>query len=400
MALNDTKLRKIVGKPYDGPTELPDANGLSVRVSPKGLVSFQYRYRFAGKLQRMKIGTYGTMSLKEARDAVEVCRQHLSEGREPSVQRKMAMSEKIQAPSVSDCISEWLESPQAKKLVKYDYWIRMFDLHVTPYVGRMTVDEMQIAHWESVFKRMRENGAPVMAGMMLVKMKQIFNYSLRRNRIIRNVLTPLSVVDVGDPIRTIDRFLNDKEIGLFWLAVDSSKLAYQNKLFIKLVLLTGCRGIELRMAKKQDFDLDRKTWAIREELSKTRRRFVRGISDAAVTMLREAFDIYPKLGQVFPPATIQTDRPMSAGVLLSMADQVGRVMGVTDWAMHDLRRTVKTKMAELGIAPHVSEKILGHKMAGMLAVYDHHDYIREQIEAADLWASKIQTCVDEISPMS
>ncbi|AJJ05063.1 tyrosine-type recombinase/integrase [Yersinia pseudotuberculosis] len=400
MALNDTKLRKIVGKPYSGPSELPDANGLSVRISPKGLVSFQFRYRFAGKLQRMKIGTYGTMSLKEARDAVEVCRQHASGGRDPSVQRKMAMNEKIQALSVSDCIHEWLESPQAKKLVKYDYWIRMFDLHVTPYVGKMIVDEMQISHWESVFKRMRENGAPVMAGMMLVKIKQIFNYSLRRNRISRNLLTPLSVADVGDPIRTIDRYLNDKEIGLFWLAVDSSNLTYQNKLFIKLVLLTGCRGIEMRMVKKRDFDLERKTWAVREELSKTRRRFVRGISDSAVVILKEIFALYPKFEQAFPPAKIQTDRPMSAGVLLSMAEQVGKQMGVTDWAMHDLRRTVKTKMAELGVAPHVSEKILGHKMAGMLAVYDHHDYIREQIEAADLWAGKIQACVDEISPIS
>jgi len=57
-----------------------------------------------------------------------------------------------------------------------------------------------------------------------------------------------------------------------------------------------------------------------------------------------------------------------------------------------LRRTCKTKMAELGVAPHVSEKILGHKLTGMLAVYGRHEYIAEQIEAAEKWSAGILKC--------
>jgi len=56
-------------------------------------------------------------------------------------------------------------------------------------------------------------------------------------------------------------------------------------------------------------------------------------------------------------------------------------------------------MAEMGVMPHVSEKILGHKLSGMLAVYDQHDYIKEQIEAAEMWASKIQCCSEAIKPI-
>ena len=75
-------------------------------------------------------------------------------------------------------------------------------------------------------------------------------------------------------------------------------------------------------------------------------------------------------------------------------------MGCPHWSIHDLRRTIKTKMAEMGIAPHVSEKILGHKLTGMLAIYDQYDYIPEQQEAADRWAEKIQSCASASNPLS
>ena len=90
---------------------------------------------------------------------------------------------------------------------------------------------------------------------------------------------------------------------------------------------------------------------------------------------------------------------MSASTLISIAGQVEEVMGGEHWSLHDLRRTCKTKMAEIGVAPHVSEKILGHKLTGMLAVYDQYDYIPEQQAAAELWADKIQACVAN-SPLS
>jgi integrase len=84
---------------------------------------------------------------------------------------------------------------------------------------------------------------------------------------------------------------------------------------------------------------------------------------------------------------------MAASVLLSLAKQVGKVMGITDWGNHDLRRTMKTVMSRIGVHPHVSEKVLGHRLAGILAVYDQHDYADEQREALERWAAHITQCV-------
>ncbi|WP_144276441.1 Arm DNA-binding domain-containing protein, partial [Cronobacter sakazakii] len=67
MAISDTKLRGLHGKPYDGPSELTDADGLGIRITPKGVISFQYRYRFNGKQHRLGIGRYPEVSLRDAR---------------------------------------------------------------------------------------------------------------------------------------------------------------------------------------------------------------------------------------------------------------------------------------------------------------------------------------------
>lgn len=400
MPLNDTKLRRIDGKNYDGPAELPDGGGLSVRISPKGLITFQYRYRFGGKPARLKLGSYGKMSIKEAREAMEQCKKWLEEGKDPAIQRKVIKDQIAQSPSISTLVSEWLETPTVKELVKFEYWKRMLELHVTDKYGKLIAEEMDPTHWEKIFLEITKSGSPVQAGNVLVKMKQVIRYALRRRRITSNALMLLELNDIGKRPENGERFLNDDEIGACWNAIEKTKMAWQNQIFFRLVMLTGCRGVELRLAKKTDFKLKTREWVIPKENSKTRKRFVRGISHMAAEYLRQVFDLYPNLSIVFPPATLNEDRPMRPSTLISMAEQVEDLMSGEHWSMHDLRRTCKTKMAELGVAPHVSEKILGHKLTGMLAIYDQYDYIPEQQDAAELWARKVQDCASDNKPLS
>lgn len=397
MPLNDTKLRRIDGKPYDGPDELPDGGGLSARISPKGLITFQYRYRFGGKPVRLKLGTYGKMSIKEAREAMERCKKWLEEGKDPATQIKMVKEKTMQSPTVSVLVDEWLATPSVKELVKFKYWQRMLALHVTDRYGKLIADDMDPTHWEKIFLGITKSGSPVQAGNVLVKMKQVIRYALRRRRITSNALMLLELNDIGKRPEDGERYLDDTEIGLFWNGIGETKMSWQNQMLLKLVLLTGCRGIEMRLAKKSDFNLDAREWIIPKESSKTRKRFVRGISQLAAGYLQQVFDLYPDFSIVFPPAKVQKDRPMAASALISMASQAEKLTGGRHWSIHDLRRTCKTKMAELGVAPHVSEKILGHKLTGMLAIYDQYDYIPEQQEAADRWAKKIQECSSIIS---
>ena len=64
--------------------------------------------------------------------------------------------------------------------------------------------------------------------------------------------------------------------------------------------------------------------------------------------------------------------------------------------MHDIRRTVASGMAEIGIAPHVIEKVLNHstgQISGVAAVYNRHGYLREKTDALSAWARALEAVI-------
>jgi integrase len=72
--------------------------------------------------------------------------------------------------------------------------------------------------------------------------------------------------------------------------------------------------------------------------------------------------------------------------------------GVPDWRLHDLRRTVATGLAGLGVAMPVVEKILNHvsgSFGGVAGVYQRHAFAEEKREALDKWAARVAAIVGE-----
>ena len=66
--------------------------------------------------------------------------------------------------------------------------------------------------------------------------------------------------------------------------------------------------------------------------------------------------------------------------------------GVTGWRIHDLRRTVVTGMARLGVSPHVADKILNHQsgtISGVAAVYQKHEFLAERKGALERWGRHV-----------
>ncbi len=107
MAISDTKLRTIYGKPYSGPQEVADADGLSVRISPKGVIQFQYRYRWHGKPNRLGLGRYPSLSLKDARQITADLRKLYFSGTDP----RTYFEEKVDnSMTVAQCLDYWFDN--------------------------------------------------------------------------------------------------------------------------------------------------------------------------------------------------------------------------------------------------------------------------------------------------
>jgi integrase len=75
-----------------------------------------------------------------------------------------------------------------------------------------------------------------------------------------------------------------------------------------------------------------------------------------------------------------------------------KVSGVKDWTLHDLRRTFATRLAELGVAPHVIERLLNHvtgTLSPIALIYNKAKYQEEMRAAIDLWEAKLKTVLNE-----
>ncbi len=73
------------------------------------------------------------------------------------------------------------------------------------------------------------------------------------------------------------------------------------------------------------------------------------------------------------------------------AEGVGSTVDVEPWRLHDLRRTMRTGMAALGVPEIVSEKVLNHQPAILAKTYNVHEYTDEKRDALEKWATQVQT---------
>lgn len=69
-----------------------------------------------------------------------------------------------------------------------------------------------------------------------------------------------------------------------------------------------------------------------------------------------------------------------------------KLSGVSEWRLHDLRRTCVSGMARLGVPPHVADKVLNHQggtISGVAAVYQRHEFLAERKDALERWGAHL-----------
>ena len=71
-----------------------------------------------------------------------------------------------------------------------------------------------------------------------------------------------------------------------------------------------------------------------------------------------------------------------------------RASGVSDWRLHDLRRTARSLMSRAGVRPDIAERVLGHTIKGVEGVYDRHTYEQEKAYALEALARLVATIVN------
>jgi len=94
-----------------------------------------------------------------------------------------------------------------------------------------------------------------------------------------------------------------------------------------------------------------------------------------------------------------TEKPLTRHTLSKAINRHCEEMGFTKrFTPHDLRRTLRTRLAEIGISDVVAERVLGHKLQGMLAVYNRHSYDMEKRQALSAWEQRLRNILGIVKP--
>ncbi|CAI1132796.1 Prophage CP4-57 integrase [Serratia fonticola] len=381
MALSDTKLRSIHNKPYSGPAELTDSDGLSVRITPAGTVTFQHRYRWNGKPVRLTVGRYPVMSLKDARVAVGEMRELYLKGINPKTYFVGATGEL----TLKECLDQWWDKyvtglkPNTQTLYRSVVYNTMY----TQFED-VPVAKIPVSLWVQFFDK-QEKLNKKKARVLLLQLRSVINWCISRQLIPSCELTKLSVKNIGKKPDTGSRVLTYTELAKVWLALENSKIVSSNKLLHQLLLLWGARLSELRLARVEEFNMEDLIWTTPGAHSKMGNVIRRPIFAQVKPYIERL--IAAKNPVLFPGQELDKsiDRSSANLYMKKLRDKID----IPEWRTHDFRRSLVTNLSGEGVMPHVTEKMLGHELGGVMAVYNKHDWLAEQKDAYELYADKI-----------
>lgn len=392
MAISDTKLRSIYGKPYSGPSEITDSDGLGIRITPKGIISFQFRFRWDGKQHRLGLGRYPAMTLRDARNMVADLRESVDKGIDP---RTLAGTNKAQKkPTVKDCLDYWEKNYVEVALREKTRALYRSTVikHMSDAFSGVPIEDVPVRLWVELFTE-EERINPRRARQLLVQLRSAIGWCTRRQFIGPVELMMLQPKDVGVKSAVGEVTLSYNQLAKIWLAIERSRGSTSNKLLHQLLILYAARNSELRLSVTDEFDREEGVWTVPAEKSKTNKIIRRPIFGAADELLKRAEMTYGNI--LFPGPDLKKSMTL-AGANRYLV-RIEASVGIGEFSAHDFRRTLATRLSEEGVAPHVIEKMLGHELGGVLSVYNKHDWIAEQKAAYELYAEKIFWHIKKIS---
>jgi integrase len=251
------------------------------------------------------------------------------------------------------------------------------------------VDQISKAEIIDVIDGIMASGKPQAAVNQLRHLKMFFNWLCDRD------LVEHSPCDrVRPPAKTVerDRVLSDPEIAAVWNASWHLKSPYGE--MYRMFLLTGQRRSEV--ATMEWIELDRDVWIIpRAKVKKDRAHAVPLVKTAQRTLAglrtRPRFEggeyVFSTTGGLSPSSNF-----------CKVKRQLDALSGVTGWTIHDLRRTVRSKLAELGVPREVARKVLNHEDGKVDRIYNRHEYLAEKREALERWERALLLCAKAAKP--
>lgn len=395
--LNDTNIKNWITA--EQPVAKADGDGLTFTLSASGTASWVLRYRINGKRKELTLGSYPTLSLKNARIEAAKARGKIATGIDVGAE-KQAAKEKASADALTfRKVAEDYLQVCAVKLSKATVYGRTQQLrdYAFPTLGQLPIREIQPEQISEVV-RATVLKSPDVGRLALIAIRAVFAHAVATGQMQHN---PCAHIEIGAFINTeISRRervkLTEAELHALFKALP--KLGKANELTVRILLATATRIGELTSAQWEHVDLPARLWTIPAETAKNSREFKIPLTEQVAAWFTDLKTLSFGSAYVLPiklkrgPKPI--DKPMESSSLNAAINRLCAGMGdsIRRFTPHDLRATARSLLTdELGVELYVAERCLNHHLGGLVAVYDKSDYLPQRREAMERLSQYMET---------
>lgn len=424
--------------------DYPDAlvPGLALRVTDKGHKSFVLVARFPthpSNPTRRAIGTYGAVTLDRARQRARDWLDLIRQGKDPKIEEARQKALELRRLSITfEAIAEAfieryvkgrsyveleqlasklrhsnpkLDDAQAFKavctdpkhrhlvsrlklgpkegegIVKKDEAIHIIRTEFVKRWGARPVSDILPEEVASAIGAIVKRGAPYQAHNAFGYLRRVFTWAIGTHEfgLRESPVERMSPKDLIGSKEARARILSDTELRAVWEATFPTGYPY-GPLF-RLLILTGQREREVAEMAWREIDFEKKLWTVPAERMKGGRAHQVPLTAAALQILEHM----PRFKN--SPFVFTTTGTKPVNGFSKAKRRLDVRSGVSEWRIHDLRRTMRTHLSALPVEDLVRELVIAHAKPGLHKVYDLHAYQDEKRRCLELWQARLDGIV-------
>jgi integrase len=352
--------------------------------------SYLVQYRAGVQQRRESLGDIRKVTLENARRAARQRFARVELGHDPAAERAGARIKAAAGQLTLGVVAERYLDAKKERMRPATYQAARcyFTVHWQPLCGR-SLAEIKRADVAACLQDMAKERGRAAASRARANLSALFGWAMREGFVDAN-----PVIATNDPgiLLPRERVLSAVELTTIWRACADDDFGR----IVKLLMLTGCRRVEIGALKWAELDLDRGVLSISGARTKNHRGLTLTLPPAAVDLLRlvprrnGCDNVFGSSADGFTSWSYGTDT-LNARIIVAEGKPLA------PWTLHDIRRSVATHMAENGVQPHIIEAVLnhvsGHKR-GVAGIYNRARYDREVATALQLWAEHLTAVVE------
>jgi integrase len=370
-------------KPGPQRREISDGgSGLYTVIQSSGRRGWCVRYRFQGTPRKLTLDR--NLTLAAARKAAADALHEVERGVDPASNKKMmkAAAEIVAGNTLHAIAEAHLKreesKPADKRLRTINQRRATFERLIFPKLGNRPVNAIRRSDIVRLLDDVEASSGGRMADEVLSALRIVFDWHARRDDDFSSpVVRGMALTKPQDRIR--NRILTDDEVARIWQAAEGMAGPFGR--YVQFLLLTAARRNEA--ARMTYAEVKAGDWLIPAARYKTKAAHLIPLSSAARSILA-TMPRFAGCDFVFT-----SDGAHAISGFSRYKVKLDKAAGVSDYTIHDLRRTSRSLMSAAGCNPDHAERCLGHALPGIRKNYDFHEYRVEKLAAFEALAAHI-----------